>query len=76
LNYSKILTEPGHVAVHLDAAHRGPHAQRRWPLYTPVTAGNGASSAGTQLPTNGLILALAVAIDEMAHDPDEGHGKD
>jgi uncharacterized protein YxjI len=25
---------------------------------------------------DGLILALAVAIDEMAHDPDEGHGKD
>jgi len=24
---------------------------------------------------DGLILALAVAIDEMAHDPDEGHGK-
>jgi len=25
---------------------------------------------------DGLVLALAVAIDEMAHDPDEGHGKD
>lgn len=24
---------------------------------------------------DGLILALAVAIDEMAHDPDEGHGE-
>ncbi|MFL6233017.1 MAG: LURP-one-related/scramblase family protein [Thermoanaerobaculia bacterium] len=24
---------------------------------------------------DGLVLALAVAIDEMAHDPDEGHGE-
>jgi uncharacterized protein YxjI len=24
---------------------------------------------------DGLVLALVVAIDEMAHDPDEGHGK-
>jgi uncharacterized protein YxjI len=24
---------------------------------------------------DGLILALAVAVDEMAHDPDEGHGE-
>jgi len=24
---------------------------------------------------DGLVLAIAVAIDEMAHDPDEGHGK-
>jgi uncharacterized protein YxjI len=24
---------------------------------------------------DGLILTLAVAIDEMAHDPDEGHGE-
>jgi uncharacterized protein YxjI len=25
---------------------------------------------------DGLVLAIAVAIDEMAHDPDEGHGTD
>ncbi len=24
---------------------------------------------------DGLVLAIAVAIDEMAHDPDEGHGE-
>lgn len=24
---------------------------------------------------DGLVLALAVAVDEMAHDPDEGHGE-
>lgn len=25
---------------------------------------------------DGLVLAIAVAVDEMAHDPDEGHGRD
>jgi hypothetical protein len=39
----------------------------------PELAGGRPPAGGPDLVAQGNILGIAVAIDEMAHDPDEGH---
>ena len=68
------LVAQGNILDHEYEIRRGSqpvaHISKRW-LTIRDTYGIDVATG----EDDGLILALAVAIDEMAHDPDEGHGK-
>jgi len=68
------LVAQGNILDHEYEIRRGSqtvaHISKRW-LTIRDTYGIDVAEG----EDDGLILALAVAIDEMAHDPDEGHGK-
>jgi len=68
------LVAQGNILDHEYEIRRGSdtvaHISKRW-LTIRDTYGIDVATG----EDDGLILALAVAIDEMAHDPDEGHGE-
>lgn len=69
------LVAQGNILDHEYEIRRGSdtvaHISKRWFSFRDTYGIDVASGED-----DGLVLALAVAIDEMAHDPDEGHGKD
>jgi uncharacterized protein YxjI len=68
------LVAQGNILDHEYEIRRGSqtvaHISKRW---LTIRDTYGIETAPGE--DDGLILALAVAIDEMAHDPDEGHGE-